>query len=133
MEPKHKSTIQGALGPLLGDLGGSKDYTSDDTGAKEPSTAPVGVSEVRGRNSRDIEAAKKKTKKVLESWAQGPNKGAKRSATGPRGLGKRDVEDSQRRGFHDIGLWFERKGTAQEEVTGRKDQKKDPEVELKVE
>ena len=100
MEQNKQESIQGALSPLSGDLDGHKDHPSDDTGAKSPSRAPVGASEVRGRSSRDTEAVKKKAKKVLESWAQGPNKGAKRSVTEPRSQRKRDVEESQtRRGF----------------------------------
>ena len=58
MEQNKITTVQGALSPLLGDLGGSKDHPSEDTGAKRSSVALVGASEVRGRSSRDKEAVR---------------------------------------------------------------------------
>ena len=61
--------IQGAQSPLLGDEGGSQSHPSDDTGAQQPSLAPVGVPEESGRGSRKQEE-EKRTKLVLEKWAQ---------------------------------------------------------------
>ena len=46
---KYKKYIQGAIGPLLGDVGGSvMDHPSDDTGAEPTSKALVGVPEKSG-------------------------------------------------------------------------------------
>ena len=114
----------------MGDLGGLKDHPSEDTGAKKPSKAPVGASEVRGRSSRDKKPDLKKVNKTLESWVQGPNKGTEGPATRPKSLKKRATEDNQsRKGFKDIRRWFEGQGLAQEGRKGRKDLKPEPEVE----
>ena len=130
MEQNKLSSIQGALSPLLGDLGGLKDHPSEDTGAKKPSKAPVGASEVRGRSSRDKKPDLKKVNKTLESWVQGPNKGTEGPATRPKSLKKRATEDNQsRKGFKDIRRWFEGQGLAQEGRKGRKDLKPEPEEE----
>ena len=51
----------------MGDKGSSQSHPSDDTGAQEPSSAPVGVLEVCGRGSRKKEE-QKRTKLVLERW-----------------------------------------------------------------
>ena len=67
-KPTNK-LIQGAQSPLLGDEGGSQSHPSDDTGAQKPSLAPVGVPEESGRGSRKQEVDKR-TKLVLEKWAQ---------------------------------------------------------------
>ena len=74
MEQNKLQSLQGALSPLLGDLDGHKDHPSDDTGARSPSKAPVGASEVRGRSSKDKKPDQKKVFKTLESWVQGPSK-----------------------------------------------------------
>ena len=73
-EQNKLPSLQGALSPLLGDLGGLKDHPSEDTGAKKLSRAPVGASEVRGRSSSNKKPDQKKVNKTLESWVQGPNK-----------------------------------------------------------
>merc|ERR1712098_265885 len=94
IEQNQTTNAQGALSPLLGDLGGLKDHPSEDTGAKKTSQAPVEVSEARGRSSKDKQPDKKNIKKALEHWAQGPNKGTKGLTMEPRGQGRRAAEDS---------------------------------------
>ena len=128
MEQNNQQNIQGALSPLLGDLGGQKGHPSEDTGAESPSRAPVGVSEVRGRSSRDSRPDQKRVLKTLESWVQGPSKKTEGLALKARGLRKRALEDNQPRkeGFKDIRTWFERKGSAQEHSNERKDLKLEP-------
>ena len=100
-----------------GDLDGNKDHPTDDTGARSPSKAPVGVSEVRGRSSRDTRPDQKRVMKTLESWVQGPSSRTEGLAPKARSLKRRVSEDSQYRkeAFKDIRTWFERKGTAQEQ------------------
>ena len=117
MEQNSQQNIQGALSPLLGDLGGQKGHPSEDTGAGSPSRAPVGVSVARGRSSRDTRPDQKKVMKTLESWVQGPSSKTKGLATKAISLKRRVSEDSQYRkeGFKDIRTWFESKGTAQEQ------------------
>ena len=75
-EQNKLPSLQGALSPLLGDLGGLKDHPSEDTGAKKPSEAPVGASEARGRSSKDKKPEQKRVAKTLDSWVQGPSKKA---------------------------------------------------------
>ena len=122
MEQNNQQNIQGALGPLSGDLGGQKDHPSEDTGAESPSRAPVGVSVVRGRSSKDNKPDQKRVLKTLESWVQGPSSKTEGLAAKARSLKRRVSEDSQHRkeGFKDIRTWFESKGTAQEQDKERK-------------
>ena len=112
----------------MGDLDTLKDHPSEDTGAKQPSRAPVGASEARGRSSKDKKPDQKKVIKTLESWVQGPSNGTERLAAKTKSLNKRALEDTQpRKGvFKDIRTWFERQGHAQEEVKEHKDLKPEP-------
>ena len=121
------------MSPLLGDLDGHKDHPSEDTGARSPSKAPVGVSEVRGRSSRDSRPDQKRVLKTLESWVQGPSRRTEGLTPKAKSLKKRAPEDNQKRkeGFRDIRSWFESKGSAQERDKERKDPKLDPELEPK--
>ena len=113
VEDNYKlQSLQGALSPLLGDLDGLKDHPSEDTWAKTPSRALVGVSEVRGRSPRDSKPDQKRVLKTLESWVQGPSKKTERPTMKARSLKKRALEDNQQRkeALKDIRHWFETKG-----------------------
>ena len=72
MESDDKPTVQGANGPLLGDMGGSKDHPSVDTmDQPKPSTAMVGCLEASGRAAKDTRKQKQRTEWVLGKAAQG--------------------------------------------------------------
>ena len=125
--------IQGAQSPLLGDKGGSQSHSSDDTGAEMPSIAPVGVPEESGRGSRK-EAEKKRTKLVLEKWAEASNIKTERSAKKLKQR-KRQTEDSPKTcRFKDIRTMFEKMGSAHSKESKDKDNRKpDIEDEIKTE
>ena len=105
--------IQGAQSPLLGDEGGSQSHPSDDTGAQQPSEALVGVPEERGRGSRKQEV-EKRTKLVLEKWAQFHSNKAEGGTKKPRPKKRFKPEDNPAgKGFKDLRKMFEEMGSAQ--------------------
>ena len=111
----------------MGDEGGSQSHPSDDTGAQEPSSAPVGVLEECGRGSSKV-AAQKRTKLVLEKWAQVHSKKAEGSARKPRQKRRAKPEDSpEGSSFKDLRKMFEEMGAAQGKES--KDRKPEPEPE----
>ena len=111
----------------MGDKGGSQSHPSDDTGAQGPSSAPVGVLEECGRGSSKV-AAQKRTKLVLEKWAQVHSKKAEGSARKPRQKRKVKSEDNpQGSRFRNLKEMFEEMGAAQSKES--KDRKQEPEPE----
>ena len=120
-------SIQGAQSPLLGDKGGSQSHPSDDTGAQQPPSAPVGVLEERGRDSSKV-AAKKRTKLVLEKWAQVHSKKAEESTRKPRQKRKAKPEDNpQGSRLRNLKEMFEQMGNAQSKESKDRKQKPEPE------
>ena len=124
MEKKQPPGTQGAVGPLLGDLGGLKDHPIADTGAEKTSEAPVGTSEERGRSPRNKKPDMKKAIKALEKRGQGPSK----ETGGPQKETKirrqRKLEDNQTgKGVQDLRKWFERREPRKE--PDRKDMKQE--------
>ena len=124
MENKQPTGTQGAVGPLLGDLGGLKDHPIADTGAEKTSEAPVGTSEERGRSPRNKKPDMKKAIKALEKRGQGPSK----ETGGPQKETKirrqRKLEDNQTgKGVQDLRKWFERREPRKE--PDRKDMKQE--------
>ena len=113
----------------MGDEGGSEDHPSDDTGAQTIPEALVGVPEESGRGSRG-QTEKKRTKTVLEKWAQGPSKKGE-GATKKSGPKKRSgAEDNPvGRGFKDLRKMFEEVGSAQ----AKKSKGREPEPETGTE
>ena len=98
----------------MGDEGGSQSHPSDDTGAQGPSSAPVGVLEVCGRGSTKKEE-QKRTKLVLEKWAQVHSKKAEGSTRRPRLKKRVNTEDNpEGRSFRDLKKMFEAMGSAQD-------------------
>ena len=128
VENKQSTSIQGALGPLLGDLGGLKDHpiADTDTGAEKTSGAPVGTSEERGRSPRNKKPDKKKAIKALEKRDQGPSKETKGPQKETKNRRQRKLEDNQPgKGVQDLRRWFERKEPGTE--PDRKDMKQENE------
>ena len=112
-KPTNK-LIQGAQSPLLGDEGGSQSHPSDDTGAQQSSLAPVGVPEVCGRGSRKQED-EKRTKLVLEKWAQVHSKKEEGATRKPRPKKRNKTEDNPAgKGYKDMRRMFEEMRTAQD-------------------
>ena len=115
MEIKPTTSTQGALGPLLGDLGGLKDHPIEDTGARRTSEAPVGTSEERGRSPRNKKLELKRVIKALEKRGQGPNKEIKGPLKETRNRKQKKPEDNQPgKGVQDLRRWFEKKDPEKE-------------------
>ena len=113
---------------FLGDKGGSQSHSSDDTRAQQPSLAPVGVPAESGRGSRKQED-QKRTKLVLEKWAQVQGKKAEGSTRKPRPRKRQGTEDNPKAGrFKDIRKIIEEMGSAQEKGSRGKE-KKEPDNE----
>ena len=111
----------------MGDKGGSQSHPSDDTGAQQPPSAPVGVLEESGRDSSKV-AAKKRTKSVLEKWAQVHSKKAEESTRKPRQKRKAKPEDNpQGSRLRNLKEMFEQMGNAQSKESKDRKQKPEPE------
>ena len=111
-EKVEKIQFQGAVGPLLGDMGESPvhgDHPTDEALAKTLPSAQAGWLVERGRATRIMEG-EKRNEKFLEIEAQGP-KGGKRGFT-KKGLkgNRREERDSQPEKVQDIRRWFEARG-----------------------
>ena len=124
MENKQPTGTQGAVGPLLGDLGGLKDHPIADTGAEKTSGAPVGTSEERGRSPRNKKPDMKKATKALEKRDQGPSKATGGPHKETKVRKQRKSEDNQPgKRVQDLRKWFERREPGKE--PDRKDLKQD--------
>ena len=85
--------------------------------------APVGVPAESGRGSRKQED-QKRTKLVLEKWAQVQGKKVEESTRKTRPRKRQDAEDNPKAGrFKDIRTIFEEMGSAQAKGSRGKEQK----------
>ena len=89
----EKKQLQGAIGPLMGDMGGSsvlEDHPSDEASASTPSKAEAGCLEARGRAARNngggdgVRRALRKLAQELEDRKEELAKTRREEETGER-------------------------------------------------
>ena len=102
------TTTQGAIGPLMGDLGESQHHPSEEPEDKTTPKASEGESEECGRISKHTGSNKERAEEAQEKQVQGPTNGRKVLTPKTRTRKRKDLKETPGMKFKDLRQMFEK-------------------------